>query len=221
MKNWIARSASETRSLWLTAFGVLTLFASGLQAAEGDGRGTGSVGGNTGSPPAPSASGDETIGTLPALNENLPFTRAWDDPHAGFYVEGSFDEVWSAIAGVRGGTSVTIQLIDPSSHRVRFVFHGRVQLLLDRGALQRSSIEIGMAVPQTLGVASTTVGLVGSRSVTSPSAVGYTTLPIRTLDANGTLQSVPLRVSIHAQNGLRTTLQAAAGRDALSLMQTY
>ncbi|MFN0242712.1 MAG: hypothetical protein ACKVWV_07445 [Planctomycetota bacterium] len=212
-------SASSARRLWLAALGVVALaLGARLEAQE---RNSGPVGGNNTLPPPPAAAGDETIGTLPALNESLPITRAWNDPHAAFYVEGRFEDVWSALVGVRGGTNVTFQLVDPRAQRVRLVFHGRVQLLLDRQAVRSASIEIGMAVPQTLGPASTAVGLLGSRAAATAALPGFTVLPIQALDASGALQSTPLRASIESKSGLRTIVHVASGRETVSLTQMH
>lgn len=219
MKYQIAESASPARGLWLTALGVLALCLGGARV-EADERNSGAVGGNNTLPP-PAASGDETIGTLPALNEGLPLTRAWDDPHAAFYLEGRFEDVWSALVEIRGGTSVTFQLVDPRAHRVRLVFHGRVQLLLDRQAVRSASIDIGMAVPQTLGPASATVGLLGSRAASTAALPGFTALPVQALDASGALLTTPLRASVESAGGLRTIVHVASGREIVSLTQIH
>lgn len=220
MKYQMLGCASSARGLWLAALGVFALGLGGtrLEAQE---RNSGAVGGNNTLPPPPAAAGDETIGTLPALNEGLPITRAWDDPHAAFYLEGRFEDVWSALVDVRGGTSVTFQLVDPRAHRVRLVFHGRVQLVLDRQAVRSASIEIGMAVPQTLGPASTTVGLLGSRAAATMALPGFTTLPVQPHDASGALQSTPLRALVESTGGLRTIVHVASGRETVSITQMH
>jgi hypothetical protein len=180
--------------------------------------------GGGGSPPPPLASSDdETVGTLPVVggSNSLHFLRFQRDGRASFYLEGSLSKIQGAIVWIAGHNAVTVEFLDGTGENVRLTFHGRVQLVLDRHAVEAAGIDAGVMVPRSFGAGQAQFGLGSSVSEPTGLGAGALPLPMGSLLTSGALSHSPFHGQMISAAGARTSLQIAASRELVSLTQTH
>ncbi len=180
-------------------------------------------GGGGGPPPPPVVSDDETVGTLPVVggSNNLHFLRFLRDGRVSFYLEGSLSKIQAAVVWISGHNAVTVEFLDDSGDDVRLTFHGRVQLVLDRDAVEAHGIDAGVMVPRSFGSGHAQFGLGASLSEPSALNAGALPLPMSTLLSSGALMQSPFHGRMISAAGARTSLEIAASRHLVSLTQTH
>lgn len=219
MKNFYAVECRRPQRGWLGWMAVTASLCVGLLSpASAENRGN--LGGL---PPPPAASGDETVGTLPALNGtgSIDFLRFVRDARASFYVQGDMDELFGAIVSAEGQSAVTVEVLDASSNQVRLTFHGRVRLSIDRNSMSAGTIQVGIAVPTSFGTGQARFWTNSGRSGPSTLSPGILPLPVNALMSAGTLNNSPLRAVLTSGIGARTALEIVAGRDLVVLTQSH
>jgi hypothetical protein len=198
------------------------LFAA-LPALASGGAGNGDSGDDADSGSTnPAVSGDETIGTLPAIGGgriNLPFTRTWRGIQPAFYLEGSAADLTIAIESARGRGFVSCEVLDPDTGRLRLAFHGDVIVTLDRELAASLPIDVGVAVPTSFGEARIRYARAGAPTRVAPLLPGLLSLPVASMLTTNALDQSPIRIRTVNAAGLRTAHTVAATTDLLVLRQ--
>ncbi len=190
-------------------------------AADGDGGAGGGQGGQGGQV---SSGGDETVGTLPIIGRQgvkLPTIAGWRGMRPAFYLEGTLSDIQSSLYSARGDGYITIEVLDPSGDRIRAAFHGNVSVILDKGLLETSSIQTGLAVPATFApeTATLTPGTQPTRSLRL--RAGVLPIAVGELASSHALDGHPLQLQAFGDAGRVQTTRVYAQRDKLILRQSY
>jgi hypothetical protein len=168
--------------------------------------------------------GGETVGTLPNTGggtNTFDFSRAFRDPSPAFFLEGRSDQIYATVLGWTGRAIITQEIVDASTHIVRFTFHGDLRLDLDRHAFEQGLISIGWAAPQTRESVRATL-LFGTRTLATGFASGRNVLlPVLQMDTSGGLDVAPLTIIADNRQGLHASLAVIAHGDTITLSQNH
>lgn len=217
MKNFLrfARESASGRScssLALLAFVVLgagaaTGFSGDAPNAPGAGAGATTYGGGGGD--------DETVGTLPthAGDSMLDLVRNARIVRPSLYVQGSVDDVLSAVVVVRGDRRVAAQAMPGGE--LRLVFLGNAQIGFDRNAFHAASLRVGVVVPEQATVLRSAAAWNGH--VISTWSYVYE-LPVAQFESSGQLDQAPVQAGVSTTQG-STSVRAQASFDFVTLTQ--
>jgi hypothetical protein len=161
--------------------------------APGSGQGPSGSGGSGGG----FSAGDETVGTLPALQDE-PSLPGWLLPGDRLVLEGSVPAVQGALRLARGHGLVRLEALDEAGTRVRATFLGDWRLVLRPAELAGGELSLALEI-----LTAETTAWVGARARAPRTAVlgpGDLALPIASLAERGLLDSSPF--ALHTRNAL-------------------
>lgn len=181
-------------------------------------------GGSSNNPSSPGVGrggDDETIGTLPIVGNHgqIDIVRWMRDVRPSFYLEGQFDEILSVISGCDGFGRVSVEAL--ADGRSRLVFHGRLEVRLDRQLMQAACVDVGAFVPATFRGATAWSGWSGNLTPLGALRTGDLALPVGMLDANGAVFGSPWNLAARSSSYGCYRLQAWADPLQLHLRQSY
>jgi hypothetical protein len=172
--------------------------------------------------PPGEASDDETIGTLPIIDDGsigIDVVRFWADPRPSLFVQGTFDEIDGALLGVEGTGVATLQPV--AGGFLRLTFYGDLTVLLDRFAVnEATSIVIGLSAQAPVAGETSLFWGGASRSLGAHSA-GQLGLPVPALEASGALDVHALSAVTRYEYGERVVHRFETTSAMLVLDQSH
>ena len=182
-------------------------------------------------PPSPdggggalASGGDETVGTLPIVGGGrgtLDYNRFQRGTRSGFYLEGSVSDLHNAVLLAQGSGYVSAETLDVAGTRVRLVFHGSLQVTIDRQAVHDGSVTVGLSVPRGFGSGRMAVSSGGGATTRAALNPGLLALPILAMESRGVLDSGALQILAVARTGERTLHRVEVGSGVVILSQSY
>jgi hypothetical protein len=216
------RRGGYDRGQWATILaGLAATFLAALPALGGAGTPPPPPGDNGGG--SHFSSGDETIGTLPAMGGgriDLPFVRGWRGVTPAFSLEGSAADLSLVVRSARGRGFVTHESVEPRTGRIRLAFHGDVLVALDRELAQSLAVDLGLAVPASFGEGRMHVTWRNGPSQSAPILPGVLPLPLGSGSATPDTVPLPARIRTGNSAGARTSHTILHGDGVLILRQT-
>ncbi len=193
------RAASARGIASLAVLTLLLLGASGLSAFAGPDNGSGTGGGGTGpSMSGGGGGGDETVGTLPSIDNGsvLDVRRFGRIVRPSLYIQGAPDDVLSAALVARGDRRVLAQPMPGGE--LRLVFLGNVQVGLDRDSFHNAALRVGVVLPESSSALRSFASWNGQEL---PSWTYVYELPIAQFEANGLLDQAPVLAGVATAAG--------------------
>lgn len=175
----------------------------------------------------PTATDDETVGTLPILDGGslgIDVLRRWEDPRPALYLEGSGESIANALLAAEGEGVATLE--DLGSGQARLTFYGTVRVHLDRVSLDDdATLEIGLSLQPSAVIyeyGPTMLGWNGQVRSLGALSVGQHRLPVQHLEAHGALDLAPLDASTSlGAGGAQARHRFVALGEVLTISQSY